>query len=240
MPPPSSAPAWSLAGRHATCLLGGLAATVDLDAIRTGLAVVGPGATAADHLLGIDLDGASRCVDAWSRGGDLTAVHETLDGGRLRATAMWRATPAWLDGTHGAWCRELVVSAQTPVLETAPHIGVVADIAAERVAPIACAAGHLEPAAPGVDPHGFLITAPGDRALLFLVHPLDARGVTAARVAGRARIAAQLFPAAVEKGVLLRSRVLAAIGPAATATGPGSWAATIATAFAASAPVLTT
>lgn len=240
MKSPSSASAWSLTGRHATCLHGGLAATVDLDALRAGLAVIRPGATAADHLLGIDFDGASRCVDAWCRGGDLTAVHETLDGGRLRATAMWRATPPWLDGTHGTWCRELVVSAQTPVLETAPHVGVVADIAAETVAPIVCASGRLEPAAPGVDPHGFLVTTPGDRAVLFLVHPLDARGATAAIVAGRARIAARLFPSAVEKGVLLRSRVLTAIGPATAATAPGSWATTIATAFAASAPVLTT
>lgn len=240
MKPPSSAPAWSLAGRHATCLHGGLAATLDLDELRTGLAVVRPGAIAADHLLGIDLDAESRCVDAWCRGGDFTAVHETLDGGRLRATAMWRATPPWLDGTHGAWCRELVVSAQTPILETAPQIGVVADIAAERVAPVVCAAGHLEPASPGAEPHGFLITVPGDRAVLFLVHPLDARAATAAIVAGRARITATLFPSAVEKGVLLRSRVLAAIGPARTATGPGSWPATIATAFATSAPVLTT
>jgi len=240
MKPPPSAPAWSLAGRHATCLHGGLAAVLDLDALRTGLAVLQPGATAADHLLGVDLDAESRCVDAWCRGGDFTAVHETLDGGRLRATAMWRATPPWLDGTHGAWCRELVVSAQTPILETAPQIGVVADIAAERVAPVAWAAGHLEPASPGVEPHGFLITVPGDRAVLFLVHPLDARAATAAIVAGRARITATLFPSAVEKGVLLRSRVLAAIGPARTATGPGSWAATIATAFATSEPVLTT
>ena len=240
MKPPSPAPAWSLAGRHATFLHGGLAAALDLDAIRTGLAVVRQGATAADHLLGIDLDAESRCVDAWCRGGDLTAVHETLDGGRLRATAMWRAIPPWLDGTLGAWCRELVVSAQTPNLETVPHIGVVADIAAERVAPIACAAGHLEPATPGVDPHGFLITTPDDQAVLFLVHPLDARGATAAIAAGRARISATLFPSAVEKGVLLRSRVIAAIGPAATATASGSWAATIATAFATSEPVLTT
>lgn len=240
MKSPSSATIWSLANRHATCSPGGRLETLDLDAPGSGLAVVPPGATAADHLLGIDLDAASRCVDAWCRGGDVTAVSETLDGGRLRATAMWRATPPWLDGTHGVWCRELVVSAQTPILETAPRIGVVADIAAEGVAPVVYAAGRLDPVPPDTEPHGFLITAPGDRAVLFLVHPLDARTATAAIVAGRARITAMLFPLAVEKGVLLRSRVLAAIGPARTATGPGSWAATIATAFATSEPVLTT
>jgi hypothetical protein len=236
----SSATAWSLADRHATCASGGRPETLDLDAAGTGLAVVPAGAVAADHLLGIDLDAASGCVDAWCRGGDVTAVFETLDGGRLRVTAMWRAAPPWLDHPADAWCRELVLSAQTPALETVPRIAVVADIAAASVEPVVCHAGNLEQPPPGVEPHGFLVTAPGDRAVLFLVHPLDASGATAAVSGGRARIAARLFPAAVEKGVLLRSRVIAAIGPAGTATAPGSWAATIATAFAASAPVLTT
>ena len=240
MKSPVSATAWSLSGRHATCPLGGLASVCDLDAPRAGLEVERPGASAADRLLGIDLDAGSRCVDAWCRGGDVTAVHETLDGGRLRAMAMWRAAPPWLDGGAGVWCRELVVSAQTPVLETAPHIGVVADIAAETATPVVCNAGRLDRASPGVDSHGFLLTGSGPHAVLFLVHPLDARGAAAAVAGGRARITARLFPAAVEKGVLLRGRVLAAIGPAATATGHGSWAVTIATAFAASAPVLTT
>jgi len=234
-----SAAAWSLSGRRAACPLGGAASALDLDAPGAGLEIRPAGAPAADHLLGIDLDAESRCVDAWCRGGDITAVYETLDGGRLRATAMWRAAPPWLDGTPAAWVRELVASAQTPVLETAPRIGVVADIAAASATPLVCAAGRLEPAPSGAEPHGFLVTGPGDHAILFLVHPLDARGATATIAGGRARITARLFPSAVEKGVLLRSRVIAAVGPARAATAPGSWAAAIATAFAAPEPVLT-
>ena len=240
MKPPSSATAWSLSGHRATCPLGSPATTLDLDALRTGLEVARPGASAADRLLGIDLDAESRCVDAWCRGGDITAVYETLDGGRLRATAMWRAASPWRAADAGTWCHELVVSAQTPILETAPRVGVVSDVAAESAAPLVWHAGNLEPAPPGVDPHGFLLTGSGAHAVLFLVHPLDARGATVALAGGRARITARLFPSAVEKGVLLRSRVLAAIGPARTATSPGSWAATLATAFTASEPVLTT
>jgi len=234
-----SATAWSLSGRRATCPLGGVASVLDLDAPGAGLGVGPSSAASADRLLGIDLDPESRCVDVWCRGGDITAVYETLDGGRLRATAMWRAAPRWCEGTDGGWCRELVVSAQTPVLETAPRIVVVADIAAESAAPVVCHAGRLDPAPPGADPHGFLVAGSGDRAILFLVHPLDARGATAAVSGGRVRITARLFPSAVEKGVLLRSRVIAASGPAGTATAPGSWAATVATAFAASEPPLT-
>lgn len=240
MKPPVSATVWSLSGHHATCPLGGLASVCDLDTPRAGLEVERPDASAADRLLGIDLDAGSRCIDAWCRGGDVTAVYETRDGGRLRATAMWRAAPPWLGGEAGAWCRELVVSAQTPILEAAPHVAVVADVAADAAAPVVCNAGRLDEASPGVDPHGFLLTGSGAHAVLFLVHPLDSRGATAAVAGGRARITVRLFPAAVEKGVLLRSRVLAAIGPARTANSPGSWAATLATAFAASEPVLTT
>jgi len=232
--------AWSLVGRRAACTLGGVAATLDLDAAGAGLEIRPSGGSSADRLLGIDLDAESRCVDAWCRGGDITAVYETLDGGRLRATAMWRAAPPWLRGTSDAWCGELVASAQTPVLETVPRICVVADVAAASATPIVCAADRLERAPSGVEPHGFLVNATGDHAILFLVHPLDARGATVTVAAGRARITARLFPSAVEKGVLLRGRVIAASGPAPTVTAPGSWAATIATAFATSEPVLTT
>lgn len=240
MTTPAPATAWSLAGHRAACQLGGLASALDLDAPRAGLEIRAAGATASDHLLGIDLDADCRCVDAWCRGGDITAVYETLDDGRLRATAMWRAAPPWISGTSAGWCRELVLSAQTPVLETAPRIGVVADVAAASAAPLVCVAGRLAEAPPGVEPQGFLVAGPGDHAILFLVHPLDARGATLTLSDERARIAARLFPSAVEKGVLLRSRVLAAGGPARAATDAGSWAAALAAAFAASEPVLTT
>lgn len=233
--------AWSLANQRASCTAGGLSSVIDLAVPQAGLEVVRPSATWPDRLLGIELNPAGGCTDAWCRGSDVTAVYETGDGGRLRATAMWRAQPAWLDATRGVWCREVVVSAQTSLLESMPRISVGADVAGDSVVPVAYRAGRLEfSLAPDREPHGFLVSGPGDLAVVFLVHPVDARGVTARADAGRVHIAARLFPTAVEKGVLLRSRVIAAIGPARDATAPGSWLPTLATAFATSPPVLTT
>lgn len=238
--PPPAAPAWSLSGHRASCPLGGLVSTIDLDRPGAGLEVARPGTGTADHLLGIDVAPDCRCVDVWPRGGDLTAVYETPDAGRLRATAMWRAVPAWLDAAAGAWCREVVVSAQTSLLESVPRIGIGADVAAGDVTPLTWHDGVLGVASRHLSPHGFLVSWPDDRALLFLVHPLDARRVEARAEATRVRITASVFPSAVEKGVLLRSRVIAAIGPAGGAIASESWAATLSAAFASSPPVLTT
>ena len=218
-----------------------MSSVIDLAVPQAGLEVVRPGITVPDRLLGVELDPAGGCTDAWCRGSDVTAVYETRDGGRLRATAMWRAQPAWLDAATGVWCREVVVSAQTSLLESMPRIDVSADIVGDRLMPLTYHAGTLDLSpAPDREPHGCLVAGPGDLAVVFLVHPVDARGVTARADAGRVHIAARLFPTAVEKGVLLRSRVIAAIGPARNATAPGSWLPTLATAFAASPPVLTT
>jgi hypothetical protein len=235
------AAAWSLATERASCTAGGMSSVIDLAVPQSGLAVVRPGAAEPDRLLGVELDPACACADAWCRGSDVTAMYETRDGGRLRATAMWRAQPAWLDATVGAWCREVIVSAQTALLESMPQISVSADVAGDSVVPVAYRAGRLEfSLTRDQEPHGFLVSGPGDLAVVFLVHPVDARGATARADAGRVHIAARLFPTAVEKGVLLRSRVIAAIGPARDATAPGSWLPTLATAFATSPPVLTT
>jgi hypothetical protein len=61
--------------------------------------------------------------------------------------------------------------------------------------------------------------------------------LTIRRDGKRSVVECWLFSTALEKGVLLRSRVLAAIGPAADAT---LWAADLAASFAASPPMLTT
>ena len=57
-------------------------------------------------------------------------------------------------------------------------------------------------------------------AVLVAVHPADVRRILVTSDAGRIRVTCWLFTAAIEKGVLLRSRVLAAQGPA----GETAWA----------------
>jgi hypothetical protein len=72
---------------------------------------------------------------------------------------------------------------------------------------------------------------------LVLAHPAEQQRVEAVSAADTCRVTCALFSLPVEKGVLLRSRVLAAIGPV---TGDTAWAAAVAASFAASPPVLST
>ncbi|MFM7412364.1 MAG: hypothetical protein ACKO6E_04050 [Planctomycetota bacterium] len=73
--------------------------------------------------------------------------------------------------------------------------------------------------------------------MLVAVHPVDLRRIDAEIRDSVARIECRLFASAVEKGVLLRSRVLAAIGPR---SGDEAWAAALLAAFAESPAPLTT
>jgi hypothetical protein len=73
--------------------------------------------------------------------------------------------------------------------------------------------------------------------VLLAVHPADARTIAVTRREGRVGVACWLFSATLEKGVLLRGRVLAAVGPA---TGDLAWSARLTGQFAASAAPLST
>jgi hypothetical protein len=78
---------------------------------------------------------------------------------------------------------------------------------------------------------------PSGTSVLVATHPGDARRMTVRRDGKRVVVECWLFSTALEKGVLLRSRVLAAVGPTADAT---RWAGNLAAKFAASPPMLTT
>jgi hypothetical protein len=233
---------WKPAGDAVEQRLGPLVATLHRAGPAPRLEV-----TAAtgrrDDLLGLDLRAAAQPADEWLRGCDAVAIYEPDDPRRLRATAMWRIAAA-APGASGAW--ELVVSAQTSLLESDASLTVTSEVhgdellAAEWPAGGAGLAwrpvtGRRGPAATT----GCLLVRRRDDAtsVLVAVHPGDARGLAASSAGGRVRIACALFRSQVEKGVLLRGRVLAAIGPAA---GDEAWAAAVATAFAASPPVLET
>ena len=235
MPTPASTAAasgWSLAGLVAS--RGNCA--VDLAAPASGLG--GPPPRESDRLLGLDLRsprGEARLVDHWVRGDDLVAVYEPADPRRLRATAIWRPLPAPATG----W--ELVVSAQTSLVESDSAVAVTASMAGEELlwsrGAATGPAGWLPLVEAPCPPEATcLLVRRGAEAVLVAVHPADARQIVISRAGPRVEVACWLFSTALEKGVLLRSRVLAAVGPAADT----AWADAILTAFAAAPPPLTT
>lgn len=234
MPATATAP-WTLTALVATARAATTVARLDLAAPAAGLVVDGAGA--ADQLLGVDLRGpCGPPADHWARGTDLTAIYEPDDRRRLRATAMWRLHPAAV----AAW--ELVVSAQTTLLHADAALAVVSDVACDAVAWAAPDAGPfrwqpLHGAAPLPADAAFVLARRAATAAVLAVHPQDPRRIDVVVGNGRARVACGIFPAAIEKGVILRSRVLGAVGPAA---GAEEWAADLCATFAASPPFLDT
>jgi hypothetical protein len=222
---------------------GTVAATLDLDAAASGIRLAGCQAAETDALLGIDLGGQARLTDHWIRGGDVTAVYESDDDRRLRTLAMWRLISA----TAGTQAWVLVLSAQTSLLETMANVGVVSRVRGDLAMHAASGAGRSEflPGGNGATTTAVLVRLPASaagphdalRSLLVAVHPEDRGLLTATASAGRVDIGCRLFPTPLEKGVLLRSRVLAAVGPGAN---DAAWAAEMLEAFAASPPLLST
>jgi len=236
----TAAPSWSLVGGRAECHGPGVAATIDLDRPLGGISTLPRDPAGGDHVLGIDLRGDGRRSEQWTRGSDLTAVYETDDARRLRATAMWRlAGDAERSAARSpAACWELVLSAQTSLLASDSSIAVVSDIAAATVAWFDSRGSRFAPEPqPWPAANGMVARRPDGTSALVLVHPDDFRSTSVECREGRARISCWLFSTSVEKGVLLRSRVLVAIGPT---TAESDWAAALARSFTASAPVLTT
>jgi hypothetical protein len=231
--PPASARAWRGADQGFSCSRHGVTVTLDPDHPEAGLHLTTP--ASADRLLGLDIDTATRATDHWVRGDDLTAVYEPADARRLRATAMWRSLGS-ADDTAPAAAWMLVASAQTSLLDSHPQVDVVSRVTAGTMQLGAPLAGPWRP-----DPFqgacAVLLESPGERSTLVAVHPDDLRGFTATAADGRITVRCGLFGDRLEKGVLLRGRVLAAVGPAADAA---AWSARLLARFTAAPPPLTT
>ncbi|MFM7184923.1 MAG: hypothetical protein ACKO4Z_09160 [Planctomycetota bacterium] len=213
----------------------GRAARIDATAPLRGIQLDGPGGR--DRLLALDLGerGSAPVVDHWVRGPDLTVVCEPRDGRLLRATVMWRrSTPT---GGIDAW--EAIVSAQTALLDCDATLSVVSDVEVGELLVADAAFSWTYSAGGRPLPAGVTATLARRPAtsVLVAVHPVDLRRIDAEIRDSVARIECRLFASAVEKGVLLRSRVLAAIGPR---SGDEAWAAALLAAFAESPAPLTT
>jgi len=234
---------WRATGRRINDSGSVVSAAVDLDQPRQGIAVTRSGVAGSDSLLGLDLRSECRLTDHWVRGDDVTAVYETeqqsADVRQLRTTAMWRLHPS--DGAPRAW--ELIASAQTSLLQSDAVLAVVSEIEATDILWGTCEDGTVQwHADPSPEATCVLLgrggaTAPNDTSVLVATQPGDARRLTVSRSGKRVVVECWLFSTELEKGVLLRSRVLAAIGPAAAAS---QWAAELAAKFATSPPMLTT
>lgn len=204
-----------------------------------------------DRLLGLDLRGPARLVDHWIRGTDLTAIYEPGDGRSLRATALWRALGAELDMPAGLRAWEVIVSAQTALLHADAGLAVACDLRAAQVAwGTLGAQGHVGRtgwsaiASERWAPHARAVlvrrggtAAAAATSVVVVVHADDGLGISVRPAGERARIECRLFGDALEKGVLMRSRVLAAVGPAADDT---AWADRLVRGYVALPPMLDT
>jgi len=239
IPPTPSPSFWRETGRLISDSGFVVSAAIDLDQPRQGITLEGQGVPSASTLLGLDLRSECRLTDHWVRGDDVTAVYESADARHLRTTAMWRLHPS--DGATRAW--ELIASAQTSLLQSDSVLAVVSEIDATDILWGTCSDGAVRwHAAESSDATCVLVrrdrtdTSAGT-SVLVAAHPGDARRMTVRRDGTRVVVECWLFSTALEKGVLLRSRMLAAVGPAADAT---RWAGDLAAKFAASPPMLTT
>jgi len=216
-----------------------IAAAIDLERPRQGITLADQAMPSSHSLLGLDLRSDCSLTDHWLRGDDVTAVYETADDRHLRTTAMWRLHPS--DGATRAW--ELIASAQTSLLQSDSALAVVSAIDATEVVWGTDMHGSMRwHADPSPEASCVLLRCSGTAgssgtSVLVAAHPGDARRMTVRRDGKRVVVECWLFSTELEKGVLLRSRVLAAVGPTADAS---QWAADLAAKFAASPPMLTT
>jgi len=231
--------AWLATGHRMTNAGSVISAAIDLDQPRQGITLAGESVSSASTLLGLDLRSECRLTDQWVRGDDVTAVYESADARHLRTTAMWRLHSS--DTAIRAW--ELIVSAQTSLLQSDSVLAVVSEIEATDILWGTCNNGAVQwHTAESPDATCVLIRrdatdVSSGTSVLVAAHPGDARRMTVRRDGTRVVVECWLFSTELEKGVLLRSRVLAAVGRTADAT---RWAGDLAAKFAASPPMLTT
>jgi hypothetical protein len=236
---------WTLTGLQSLTRCGGLEVSLDLARPAAGLTISAETSPrSVDHLLGLDLAANCPPSDHWLRGPDITAVYEPADPRQLSATAMWRqhACDATIAARDAVATWELIASAQTSLLDSEPAVSVIADVAADEVRWLAAAAqaddwSSLTPATtlPAQATAVLALRSTGS-AVLLAPHPDDEPRLDATWEQGRLRLVWRLFTRHLEKGVLLRSRVLAACGPAADTT----WTARLLADFHAAPPPLST
>lgn len=185
---------------------------VDLSAPSAGLVIAD-----GDSILGLDIGHDGEASDAWIRGSDLTACWEPRDERELRATASWRCHRRGSDlaPPPGVAAWELIASATSRRLHADATLTVSSAVAAREVVAAPLDGGRAGTFAPPGAPGQalFLVRRDGGTSVAIVIHPADRHAVDVSIASGRARVRCALFASGVEKGVLLRSSVLAAVGP---------------------------
>lgn len=159
-------------------------------------------------------------LDVYERGCDLVVTYAEQPAADMRAWLYWRLNAAAVE--RGALAAvELIASVQTSLLDSCPRLTTASTLAAIEVLQLADASRKLFATLTPQDtamtranrPACFLARLPGDAySYLEIVHPgdtSDSRGEFPAP--GRAQITHRLFSERLEKGVILRARILGVV-----------------------------
>lgn len=220
---------WRLRENLAELTAGPLAAIVDLCAPERGLqrVTVAGKPVASRHHLGIELPATDAAgIDGYVRGRDLVAAYAPQGPWPFRTQVYWRV---WTSQLSDVAAIELVASMQTSLLDTQPRLFTTTHVAADEVLRLVDPARErfvlLVPPAAGALPLEpddgcgcvLLRQAEGRASYAEMVHPVDFVDSQLARAPVQDQPPAtwwslrhRLFAAHLEKGVILRARVLAA------------------------------
>jgi len=229
-------PSWDVKDHVARLCLPRIAAEVNLLRPEEGLARVAlDGVEPSDSAilqLGLPIADAARSVDHYVRGSDLIATYEETAGRPLRAQIYWRAASRRVDSSATSappGAIELVTSVQTGLLDSDPRMATQTLVSATEVFELSDADSGAFSKLDGVsaeteyNPTGatacFLVRLPlRVWSYAEMVHPLDAQASTVGMAfrpsndfAGSGsvwRLRHELFLQRLEKGVILRARVL--------------------------------
>ncbi len=229
----TSACPWRLDRYHARLQSDRLCATIDLQRPEAGLGSLSlDGQPVGGQILGVELPssalqalpvGSSEDtgfqVDAYVRGHDLVTTYSANTSWPFRTQLYWRVLPAGAVSRIAAI--ELIVSVQTQLLDSQPRLRSISQLCGESIERLLDAqAARMGPATGAMSPRDGtscvrLRAEGGAVAYAEMVHPLDftestleSRHTPSGALMKSWWLRHQLLSEKLEKGVILRARVL--------------------------------
>jgi hypothetical protein len=222
--------AWNVADHVAQLHIPRFSATIDLSRPELGLHnLLADGAAISGSLLQLDWreDGSDGLdnVEHYVRGNDLIVAYPSQDARRLRGKFYWRATSAHLPSALAAI--ELIAAVETELLDVQPALSLRSEfIASEAFQLTDVERGTFASLVPKPDrshivdatglPSCFLCRLPGGRtSYAEMLIPMEGQcsewNGWLSGVDYRLELEHRLFAERLEKGVILKSRILAVI-----------------------------